>query len=162
MLVGTRDFLYRACYGAWCGLTLFSDGIRKRFFATIANDEVYSWKRSDGLRLHFCIATGDNEKRIGMAATGLADHLPRTAITQVGNGAGVDDVDISHFTEVALHKTCRAHLLANSFAVGLIYLAAERSNSECCFWRMLDGHVSLKLSCLLLLVSFGSYSKARL
>src|SRR5260370_30696379 len=82
-----------------------------------------------------------------MAAASLADHLSRAAVAQVCNGAGVDDVDIYHFAEVALHKTCCAHLLANSFTIGLIHLTAKRGNSKCCFGCKLIDHVFLIFSC---------------
>ncbi len=70
-----------------------------------------------------------------MAAASLADHLARTAVAQVRHGAGVDDVDICDFTEIALHKASRAHLFADGFAIGLIYLAAERGDCKGCRWR---------------------------
>src|SRR6266566_784709 len=81
-----------------------------------------------------------------MAAASLADHLTRTAVAHVCNGAGVDNVDICYFAEVALYETCRTHLLANSFAICLIHLTAKRGNSECRFWGMLVVHVFLIFS----------------
>ena len=81
-----------------------------------------------------------------MAAASLADHLTRTAVAHVCNGAGVDNVDICYVAEVALYETCCAHLLANSFTIGLIHLTAKRGNSECHFWGMLVVHVFLIFS----------------
>ncbi len=78
-----------------------------------------------------------------MAATRLADELARTAVAEMGDGAGVDDVDIGNFVEVALYEACAAHLLANSFAIGLVDFAAEGRDGECCCWLRLVVHIFL-------------------
>ena len=69
-----------------------------------------------------------------MTTVGLADQLARTAVAQVGDGAGVDDIDVSDLIEVALGKASITHLLTNGFTIGLVYLAAEGGDCECCFF----------------------------
>ncbi len=68
-----------------------------------------------------------------MASTCLADHLPRTTITQVRYCAGIDDIDIGDLAEVALRKASLAHLLADGFTIGLVDLAPQRGYCKGCF-----------------------------
>ena len=69
-----------------------------------------------------------------MTPSGLADQLARTAVAQVRDCAGVDDIDIGDLIEIALCKASIAHLLTNGFTIGLVYLAAEGGDCECCFF----------------------------
>src|SRR5229473_8071134 len=103
---------------------LFLDGIDQGMFAAIANHDIDAWKGCDCLRVEFRVTAGDDQQCIGMAAACLADKLAGTAVAQVRDRTSVDDVDIGGLAKVALHKASRTHLLANGFAIGLVYLAA--------------------------------------
>jgi hypothetical protein len=105
-------------------LPLLPNGFNQVIFASVAHDQVDARKGRNRFGVQFGIAAGDDEQRIGMATVCLRDELTRTAVAQVSNGAGVDNVDIGNFIEVPLYKTCCAHLFADSLAISLIHLAA--------------------------------------
>jgi len=57
--------------------------------------------------VQFRIAASHDEERFGMTPMRLRDELARTAVAEVRDGAGVDDVYIRCFVEVALYEACR-------------------------------------------------------
>ena len=119
-----------------CGrqVVLCFDGFYQGVFAAVAYDEIDPREGSNGFGVELGVTAGDDEEGTGMTTVGLADQLARTAVAQVGDGAGVDDIDVSDLIEVALGKASIAHLLTNGFTIGLVYLAAEGGDCKCCFF----------------------------
>lgn len=81
-----------------------------------------------------------------MATARLADKLARAAISQVRDGAGIDDIDIGNIVKVALREASRTHLFADGFAVGLIDFAAQRRDRKGWFIVKLICHTLLLFS----------------
>ena len=119
-----------------CGrqVVLCFDGFYQGVFAAVAYDEIDAWECGYCFGVELGVTAGDDEDGTWMTAVGLADQLARTAVAQVGDGAGVDDIDVSDLIEVALGKASIAHLLTNGFTIGLVYLAAEGGDCKCCFF----------------------------
>src|SRR5579859_1007955 len=75
-----------------------------------------------------------------MPSVSLIDERARTAVTHMGDCAGIDDIDIGDIVKVALCEARCAHLLANSLAIGLIYFAAKCGNCKCLFFYEIVMH----------------------
>jgi hypothetical protein len=101
---------------------------------SIAHHQVNPWESRYRLRIEFRVTASHNHQRVRLTAVGLADHQPRTAIAQMGNCAGINNIDIGGFIKFALNKASSTHLFANGFAIGLINLAAQRSDCKCSFF----------------------------
>ena len=112
----------------------FFNRLYQGLFGAVADNQAHSRQSRDRLGASFRVTAGHHQQRTRMASACLGDHAARTAIAQVGNGAGIHNIDVGEIIKVALRKACRAHLLANSFAVSLVHLAAKRGNCEgsCC------------------------------
>src|SRR5579859_2738417 len=144
-----RGITALSCAGKLCGALcapLRLNRLDERSLRAIACYETDTGESGDGLRIEFRVTAGYDQQRAGMAAARLRDHAARAAIPQVRDGTGIDNVDIGGVVEVALREACRAHLLANGLAIGLVDLAAQRGNRECrCCCRLIAHDVFMPL-----------------
>ncbi len=119
---------------------MFPDDLYQRLFTLIANHEIDAWQRCNGLWVEFRITTCHDQQSRRVTAPRLADQLARTAVAQVRDCAGVDDIDIRELVKISLRESGGIHLFAYGFAIGLVDFAAQRCNGKCCFWQRVIVH----------------------
>ena len=64
-------------------------------FAVGAEYKVHAWHIADLLGLELGVAAGDDDEGVGVAADEAADGLAAFLVGYFGDGAGVDDADVS-------------------------------------------------------------------
>ena len=109
------------------------DGLDKRVLLLVADDQVDARQSRHTLGIQFRVAAGHDQQSVRLASAGLANHQSRTAIAKMRHRAGIHNIDISGLVKITLNEAGGAHLLADGLAIGLIDLAAQRSDRERCF-----------------------------
>lgn len=87
--------------------------VKLKFFGG-AEDEVYPLDLRDLFGLELGVATDDGDVGLGVALQGFAHPVAALFVRVLGNGAGVDHVDIGPLLEIYLLKSALADVAGNA------------------------------------------------
>ena len=90
-----------------------------------SDDEIHTFDSTEFFRLKLCIATDDNNIRVGRMSEHFPDDLPALTVGTLGNAARVQHENISRF--IGLDDTVSAlqKLTSNSRRLGIVQFASE-------------------------------------